>query len=184
METNFFGPLRLIQSVLPHMRAQSSGTIINVSSVAGFDGLPTCGLYAGSKFALEGLSESLSREVAPFNIRVLIVEPGGFRTNFLTGATKTKAGLNVAYKGGPAEATLDHFDRLNGTQKGDPDKAAARMFEVVIGTAMGEGLKLGTEGMLRLPLGRDCLQRFEKKFSVLRRNIDVARECTLSTDLD
>ena len=184
METNFFGPLRLIQSTLPHLRAQRSGTIVNISSVAGFDGLPTCGLYAGSKFALEGLSESLSRELVPFGIRVLIVEPGGFRTNFLIGATRTKAGLSEAYKGGPVEATLRHFDSLNGTQKGDPEKAAARIFEVVTGTGMGQGLELGREGLLRLPLGRDCLERFERKFGVLRENLDFVRDAALSTDLD
>lgn len=183
MSTNFFGPLRLIQAVLPYLRVQRSGTIINVSSVAGFEGLPTCGLYAGSKFALEGLSESLSRELVPFNIRVLIVQPGGFRTNFLTGAVKTKVGLSENYKGGPVEETMKHFDRLNGTQKGDPAKAASMIFEVVTGTGMAAGFELGQKGVLRLPLGKDCLDRFETKFAMLRENLNAVRECALSTDL-
>jgi NAD(P)-dependent dehydrogenase (short-subunit alcohol dehydrogenase family) len=139
IETNFFRPLRLIQASLPYLRAQESGAIVNVSSVAGFDGLPSCGLYAASKFGLEGLSESLSRELVPFNIRILRVQPGGFRTNFLVGATRTKVGLSGAYRGGPVEETLRHFERLNSTQKGDPKKAAARIFEGVTGTGMGEG---------------------------------------------
>lgn len=136
METNFFGPFRLIRAVLPHLRAQKPCIIINISSAAGFDGLPTCGLYAGSKFALEGLSESLFHELTPFNIRILIVQPVAFRTHFLIGSTKTKIGMSDAYKGSPVEETLNYMVTLNGTQKGDPEEAAARIFEVVTGTGM------------------------------------------------
>lgn len=186
METNFFGPLRLIQAALPILRSQKSGTIINFSSVAGFDGLPTCGLYAGSKFALEGLSESLSRELVPFNIKILIVQPGAFRTNFLIGSTKTKIGMSDPYKGSLVEETLKYMDNLNGTQKGDPEKAAARIFEVVTGTGMAESIemRLGEKGNLRLPLGKDCLDRLETKLGVLRENFDEIREISLSTNLE
>jgi NAD(P)-dependent dehydrogenase (short-subunit alcohol dehydrogenase family) len=83
-ETNFFGTLNVIQAVLPTLRAQRSGHIVNISSVAGMTGIPGCGLYAATKFAMEGLSESLSHEVAPYNVRVTIVEPGAFRTEFLS----------------------------------------------------------------------------------------------------
>lgn len=83
MNTNFFGPLYTLQAALPVMRAQRSSTIVNVSSVAARDPLPACSLYCASKAALEGALESLAREVAPHNIRVLIVEPGNFRTNFI-----------------------------------------------------------------------------------------------------
>ena len=172
METNFIGPLRLIQAALPYLRAQKSGTIINVSSVAGFDGLPTCGLYAGSKFALEDLSESLSRELTPFNIRILIVQPGAFRTNFLIGSTKTKIEMSEAYRGSPVEETLKYMDNLNGTQKGDSEKAAARIFEVVTGTGMGR--EFGGQH-LRLPLGKDCLDRFETKMGALRENFNAVK---------
>ena len=81
-QTNFFGAIRLIQAVVPYFRIQNQGIVVNVSSVAGRFGIPFLSPYCASKFALEGLSESLYYELAPFNIRVKLIEPGGIRTNF------------------------------------------------------------------------------------------------------
>ncbi|GIJ86495.1 hypothetical protein Asppvi_005384 [Aspergillus pseudoviridinutans] len=178
-ETNFFGPLRLIRAVLPSMRAQGSGTIVNVSSIAGLDGLPSCGMYAGSKFALEGLSESLARELDPFNISVLLVEPGAFRTNFLAAAVKNETGLSETYRGTPVDAALSKFDSLQGTQRGDPLKGVARVFEVVTGEGQAGSLK---GKILRLPLGSDCVERIEAKLKSLSHDLDATREAALSTD--
>ena len=83
MDTNFKGPLRMCQAILPTMRAQGSGLIINVSSIAGLIGLPYMGTYSASKFALEGLTEALSMEVKPFGIKVCMVEPGDFNTEII-----------------------------------------------------------------------------------------------------
>jgi len=178
-ETNFFGPLRLIRAFLPVMRARKSGTIVNVTSIAGQDGLPSCGLYAASKFALEGLSESLAREMKPFNVHVLIVEPGLFRTNFFSSIQVNSGGVTEPYKTGPVQVALDKFKAINGKQSGNPKEAAARMFEAVT----GEGMAGGVRGkVLRLPLGSDCVERIEAKIKSLARDLEKTREASLSTD--
>lgn len=163
------------------MRARRSGTIVNVSSIAGQDAQPSCGLYAASKFALEGLSESLSHELAPFNIAVLVVEPGAFRTNFLSAVQIPEKGVSEAYGGGPVQNALDKFDTIRGKQKGDPEKGAARIFEAVTGQGLAGRLK---GKVLRLPLGPDCVGRIEKKLTSVSADLEAAREVALSTDYD
>ncbi|KAF4627665.1 hypothetical protein G7Y89_g10489 [Cudoniella acicularis] len=98
MATNFIGPLLLIQSVLPHMRSQSSGTIVNISSGAGIDPRPSMGLYGASKFALEGMSQGLSKEISPFGIRMLIVQPGVFTTNMMNAIMLNGKEITGAYE--------------------------------------------------------------------------------------
>jgi short-subunit dehydrogenase len=93
-ETNFFGVIRVIQQVLPIMRKQKSGTIVNVSSGAGLIGFPGMSAYVSSKFALEGLSESMSYELEPFGIKVIIIEPGVIRTNFKKNSIMSKKSLD------------------------------------------------------------------------------------------
>ena len=93
-ETNFFGVIRLTQQVLPIMRKQKSGTIVNVSSGAGRIGFPGMSAYVSSKFALEGLSESMSYELEPFGIKVIIIEPGVIRTNFKKNSVMSKKSLD------------------------------------------------------------------------------------------
>ena len=88
-DTNFFGLAAMTRAVLPLMRAQKSGAIVNISSIGGFIGFPGSGYYAATKFAVEGLSEALSKEVAPFGIKVIIVEPGPFRTDWAGRSLKT-----------------------------------------------------------------------------------------------
>ncbi|MDB4286001.1 SDR family oxidoreductase [bacterium] len=98
METNLFGVMRMCQAVLPGMRAQRSGVIINISSIIGEIGLPFRGLYAASKFAMEGMSEALRMEVAPFGVKVVVVQPGGFRTNIAEHRPETDLGSASPYE--------------------------------------------------------------------------------------
>ncbi|KAJ5698752.1 short-chain dehydrogenase/reductase SDR [Penicillium macrosclerotiorum] len=178
--TNVFGPVRVLKGTLPFMRAQRSGTVVNVSSIAGIHAQPSCAIYSGSKFALEGMSESLSKELQPFGIRVILVEPGAFRTNFLSAFVEPAAGHNKDYTGTPLDATLQKFRSAKGKQPGDPMKGAQRILEVVTGTAMG----VGKENLLRLPLGPDCLNRFQQKVDELQHNLTQMNEIASSTDIE
>ncbi|KAL6715469.1 hypothetical protein ACLMJK_006430 [Lecanora helva] len=166
METNFFGPRRLIREALPGFRARKSGTIVNISSRGGIDGVPGGGLYAASKFALEGLSESLAREVAPFNVNVLIIEPGGFRTNIFSAYKFPQKPHTEGYQ--TVRAFLDMVATISSdqlSQMGDPKKAASRIYEAVT----GEGLAGKAKGtVLRMPLGEDCVTAYEAKIQIVR----------------
>src|SRR5580692_7808968 len=122
LETNFFGVLRVCRATLPVLRKQGGGHIVNISSLAGIIGLPFSGLYSASKFALEGVSESLRMECRPFGVRVVLVEPGDFRTNItIRRRTVQAAETNEAYR-----AAFDHCKK-----KQDQDEANARTPEAV-----------------------------------------------------
>jgi NAD(P)-dependent dehydrogenase (short-subunit alcohol dehydrogenase family) len=122
LETNFFGVLRVCRATLPILRRQGGGHIVNISSLAGIIGLPFSGLYSASKFALEGVSESLRMECRPFGVRVVLVEPGDFRTNItVRRRTVQAAETNDAYR-----AAFDHCKK-----KQDQDEANARAPEAV-----------------------------------------------------
>lgn len=177
MEVNFFGPLALMQAVIPHMRTRKTGTIINISSVAGLSALPSCGLYSASKMALEGVSESLSHELSPFGIRVLIVEPGAFRTNFLHAGVYTKKPMTAEYEGTPLAAVLGKFDTMRGTQKDDPKKAAKVIFETAV-----DGEKL--DNPLRLPLGYDGIERMEAKIDLLTKDLGKTWAVAQTTNIE
>jgi len=129
-EVNVFGVLTTLKGVLPSMRAQRSGHIINVTSVAGRVGSEGLGIYNGSKFALEGIGEALAKELKPLNIKVTNVEPGPFRTEW--------AGSSAAYDTTKIEdykatvgARLESLQALNGNQPGDPKKAAKAFYDLV-----------------------------------------------------
>jgi NAD(P)-dependent dehydrogenase (short-subunit alcohol dehydrogenase family) len=141
-ETNFFGLAAMTRAVLPIMRAQKSGAIVNVSSMGGFIGFPGSGYYAATKFAVEGLSESLSKEVGPLGIKVIIVEPGPFRTHWAGRSLKTPKKPIDAYAE-TAVARRKQIQSYSGTQAGDPVRAA----EAIIDTVERD------KPPLRLPLG-------------------------------
>jgi NAD(P)-dependent dehydrogenase (short-subunit alcohol dehydrogenase family) len=158
-ETNFFGLAAMTRAVLPVMRAQKSGAIVNISSVGGFIGNPGSGYYAGTKFAVEGLSEALSKEVAPFGIKVIIVEPGPFRTDWGGRSLKTPRRPIEAYAE-TAIARRNQIQGFSGNQPGDPIRAA----EAIITTVES------ANPPLRLPLGADGYERIGAKIEAMRKD--------------
>ena len=129
-DVNVFGPLRVVRAALPHLRAQKSGNILNITSVGGIIGLAHAGIYNGSKFALEGLGESLAAQLKPLGIYVTNVEPGPFRTKWAgESATYTEAKI-ADYAATVGEGLKASLGR-DGNQKGDPAKAADAMYQLV-----------------------------------------------------
>jgi len=180
METNFLGPFKIIQAVLPGMRERKRGTIVNVSSIGGLRALPAVSMYSASKYALEALSESLAAEVADFGIRLFIVEPGGFKTNFMSAGAIEYVPMSEQYKGTAVETTFEKFRDMEGKQVGDPDKGCQNIFEVV----MGEGMAREKKEYLRLPLEKDCVVQARAKFRLLEETFDAMEEIASSTDLE
>ena len=149
-ETNLFGLLNVTRAVLPLLREQRSGHILNVTSVGGQVSFPTFGMYHGTKYAIEGISESLAKEVAPFGVKVTIIEPGAFKTDFAS-RSFARAERIAAYQ--PLyEALINAFK--DGVY-GDPARAAQAMIQVVE----------ADEPPLRLALGADALQIIRAKFN-------------------
>jgi NADP-dependent 3-hydroxy acid dehydrogenase YdfG len=130
MDTNFMGIVNVIQSVLPAMRSQRSGTIINISSIGGIMGLPYQGFYSASKFAVEGLSEALRMELKPFNIKVVVIRPGDFFTGF-TSSRKVERELNI---NGPYEQQFQKTISIIEVDEGggmQPDYLARKMYRII-----------------------------------------------------
>jgi NAD(P)-dependent dehydrogenase (short-subunit alcohol dehydrogenase family) len=130
-EVNVFGTLHVIRQVLPHLRQQRSGHILNFSSIGGITGMfPGWGVYCATKFAVEGLSESLSAEVAPFGIKVTIVEPGYFRTDFLSSGSLRTPERKMDEYALVRESEAAHQQQIKGHQPGDPAKGAAAIIRI------------------------------------------------------
>lgn len=179
-KTNVYGAVFAAQAVLPGMRARKSGTVVNVSSIAGLNPLPTGGLYAASKFALEGFSEALALEEEEFGVSVLIVEPGGFRTNFLNAFEVNERGIGRDTPSGLLGKSMAMWGAYDGKQPGDPVKAVEVIFQVVTGE--GEAGVLRGK-ILRLPLGNDCLGRLEAKMASLAKDVGATKLVASGTDV-
>ncbi len=169
-ETNFFGALNVIRAVLPQLREQRSGHILNVSSVGGFVSFPSAGIYCSSKFALEAVSESLAGELAASGIKVTIVQPGAFRTSFKASALDVAANLKPeAYSS--TTQFLGWLKDNDGKQPGDPRKAAQAMIKVVE----------SEDPPLRLPLGQDAFETIEAELDKVHKDIEPWRETAVDT---
>jgi NAD(P)-dependent dehydrogenase (short-subunit alcohol dehydrogenase family) len=169
-DTNVYGPYRMTRAILPHMRKRGSGHILNVSSMTGFAGVPGFCFYSATKFALEGMSEALAQEVAPFGIKVTIVEPGPFRTDFRKDGSLYSAPALDAYA-----STIGKFRQMltdtDGKQPGDPARAADAMIAVVD----------AEKPPLRLPLGENCVGMVRKKLSHVSTELEQWLDLSLST---
>ncbi len=126
--TNVFGALNVMRAALPHLRKQASGHILNITSIGGLVGYPGWGIYNGTKFALEGISAALAKEVVDFGIKVTAVEPSAFRTDWAGRSLKIAATSMEAYEDNSPRKSLDD---LNGKQSGDPVRAAKAMLALV-----------------------------------------------------
>jgi len=157
-ELNVFGVINVIRAALPILRAQRLGTIVNISSAAGILGFPASSIYNSSKFAVEGLTEGLRVDLAPLGIRVFAIEPGMFRTDFLSPSTVWVAENNGAiadYQGTPALDQVAQLSDIDGTQDGDPDKLAALLYDVATATTAAPPT--------RLPVGPDAVTLYEQR---------------------
>ena len=131
IETNLFGPLNVTRAVLPVMRAQRSGLVVTISSVAGLVGGEFTSAYAASKFATEGWMECLTPEIAPFGIRTMLVEPGFFRTDLLTNDSTVWPEPSIDDYADRTRQTVDGWQDMNGKQGGDPAKLANALVQII-----------------------------------------------------
>jgi NAD(P)-dependent dehydrogenase (short-subunit alcohol dehydrogenase family) len=172
MNTNFFGAMAVTRAALPVLRAQKSGAIVNISSLGGQLSFSGFSAYSASKFALEGASEALAQEVAPFGIKVLIVEPGQFRTQ-LAGSGMRHMPVIEAYQP-VVGATREFAHTMHNTQAGDPRKAA-----VAIEKALD-----AEHTPLRLQLGGDSVDAVRAHAQALLKDMEAWEAVSRSTNFD
>ena len=172
MDTNFFGAMAVMRAALPVLRAQRGGAVVNISSLGGQLSFAGFSAYSASKFALEGASEALAQEVAPFGVKVLIVEPGQFRTQ-LAGAGMRHMPVIEAYVPvvGP---TREFAHTMHATQAGDPRKAAAAI----------ERALAASHTPLRLQLGGDSVDAVRTHAQALLAEMAAWEEVSRGTDFD
>ncbi|KAI3580823.1 hypothetical protein IWW34DRAFT_906656 [Fusarium oxysporum f. sp. albedinis] len=177
-ETDVFGVFKMMKAVLPGMRERQSGIVINIGSTGGLRSLPGVSLYASSKHALEGLTEAVWHEYRDFNVKIVLVEPSPFWTNFLGENAAVIRPMSSFYKGTSTETTLNHLKDSHGDQPGDPIKAAT----IIVDYALGEGSAKGSNEFLRLPLGSGALKTVQGKIESLEENLAGVREMAQSAD--
>jgi NADP-dependent 3-hydroxy acid dehydrogenase YdfG len=168
---NFSGTVNMIKAVLPIMRKQKSGTVFNVSSIAGRFSNSGSGYYSATKFAVEGMSDALRKEVVPLGIRVIIVEPGAFRTDF-SGRSLTGTQTEISDYKETAGKRRKENDHTNGTEPGDPQKAAQAIIKVE------ESEKVP----FRLLLGTDAINIIRPELEAQLKELEDWKAISLSTD--
>lgn len=170
-EINFWGLTKMIKETLPVMRKQRSGHIVNIASIGGLVGYPAVGFYNATKFAVDGLSESLSKETAPLGIKVTIVAPSGFRTDW-AGRSANNSKVIIQDYATTAEANKQNIRGYSGNQPGDPARAAQAIIKAVE----------SDEPPLRLLLGAAALKGARNKIALLNKDFDAWEETTVWAD--
>jgi NAD(P)-dependent dehydrogenase (short-subunit alcohol dehydrogenase family) len=170
VETNLFGSLNVARAVLPVMRAQRSGLVVQISSTAGIRGGEFVSAYAAAKFAVEGWIESLTPEVAPFGIRTMLVEPGFFRTKLLTPESTHYAASTIADYAEKTMQTVTAWSGMNGKQGGDPAKLAMALIQLASQDAPP----------LRWAAGADAVATLEQKAHTLLAQANAYRALSSS----
>ena len=171
-DVNVFGVLNTTRALLPHFRENGTGHIFNISSVFGLIAGSGWGVYCGSKFAIEGISEALAQEVKPFGIQTTIVEPGYVRTNFLESDSITTPHNSIEAYEAIQEEKRKHLKDISGNQLGDPNKIAQAIIK----------LSKQDEAPMRVLLGSDALEFANYKVQMLKDGFEANKEMTLSTD--
>ena len=171
-DANVYGVYRLTRALLPHMRVRGSGRILNVSSMAGFVAGPGFTFYSATKFAVEGMTEAFAQEVAPFGIKVTLVEPGPFRTDFRSRSMQSAPAMEIYAD------TVGKFRKMlhdtDGKQPGDPRRAADAMIAVADSPSPP----------LRLPLGEVCLNAMRAKLGRVAADLDAWEKVSLATSFE
>jgi NAD(P)-dependent dehydrogenase (short-subunit alcohol dehydrogenase family) len=170
--TNVFGLLTVTRAVLPQMRAQRSGRILNISSIGGYRAGAGFGVYCSTKFAVEGLSEALHAELEPLGIHVTVIEPGYFRTDFLDPSSLSSSGNRIRDYDATAGAVRERASSLNHNQRGDPEKFARQV------VAFADV----AQPPVRMPFGSDTVAAIEAKHLGDADIIRQWREVSVSTD--
>ena len=165
--TNLTGSIQVIKSALPHMRLQGGGRIIQISSYGGQVAFPGNSMYHATKFGIEGFCESVASEVAPFNIGITLIEPGGARTEFRYGSAKV-ANLMPEYEGNPAHTFQKMLDPQNGLAPGDPYRMAARIIESVDLNPVPMRLIFGSQAL------ESTITRLKERIADYETQVDLA----------
>jgi len=173
-KTNVFGLLNVTRAVLPAMRKQRSGHVVNISSVAGYSSAPGWGIYCSTKFAVEGISEALHGELAPLGIHVTVVEPGYFRTDFLDSSSLQETEGRIEDYAETVGKMRELAAGRNHQQAGDPRKLGQALVQLVN----------AAEPPLRLPLGTDALERIAAKNKFVEEETAKWKALASSTDFD
>lgn len=176
--TNVFGMLNVTRAFLPYLRAQRSGVIANFSSIGAWRGYAGVGLYCASKWAVSGLSETLTYELAEFGIKVCCVEPGYFRSKFLNPGNKLpKKNIIADYEGSAVRKGEQLMEDFDNKQRGDIKKGVKVLIDVLTGDS-------GREIPMRLPIGPDAYESIKGKCEETIQGLEDWKDIMCSTDLD